>query len=88
MKDLTIAIPTYNRKDFLIENLRQIAGIIGKNKDRISLVISDNASTDGTDSAIQEFVNTVNFEVNYYRHPNNIGSNNNFDFIISKCASK
>lgn len=88
MKDLTIAIPTYNRKDFLIENLRQLVGIIGKNKDRISLVISDNASTDGTDSAIQEFVNTVNFEVNYYRHPNNIGSNNNFDFIISKCASK
>lgn len=88
MKDLSIAIPTYNRKDFLIENLRQIVGIIGKNKDRISLVISDNASTDGTDSAIQELLNSVDFEVEFYRHPNNIGSNSNFDFIISKCASK
>lgn len=73
---LTIAIPTCNRSHFLrqlLDSLRdQIAG-----EDRVSLLISDNASTDDTENAVQEELRRGT-ALDYIRNPDNIGPDANF----------
>lgn len=67
---LSVVLPTYNRKDYLIDTLRLFESQIIRNKERVNFIVSDNASTDGTKEAISEY-NKRNpfFEyVNYSDH--------------------
>lgn len=71
---LTIAIPTYNRIDFLQENLKRLERIIVELgvEEQIGILVSDNASTDGTRELLE---NNPHFEVRvaYHRNEKNIG---------------
>lgn len=71
---LSFCIPTYNRADFLGETLDSI---ISQSDDSIEIVVSDNASTDGTEEVVRKaklrFKNII-----YYRWPQNMGADLNY----------
>lgn len=70
---LTIAIPTYNRKDMLERCLNSIIPQMDKD---IEIFISDNASSDGTEEMVREKFNYP--FIRYRKNEENIGSDRNF----------
>lgn len=83
---LTIAIPTYNRANFLRELLAclqpQIAG-----QPAVELLISDNASPDETSAVVHEFINS-GLELRYIRNQINIGPDPNFLQCYEQAAGR
>ena len=73
---LTIAIPTYNRSadlgTLLGALLPQLVGL-----PQVDLLISDNASSDGTEAMVRELV-AAGAPIRYHRQLENIGSDRNF----------
>lgn len=81
-KILTICIPTYNRKEVLINEVNEYLSV---NDDRFLVKVSDNCSTDGT----QEALNTINdprLIINYNRE--NLGSIPNWIKALSDNESE
>ena len=74
MFKLSICIPTYNRKTFLVELLDSV---IPQLVDSVEIVISDNASTDGTDSLINDYCKNYK-NIFYHRNEKNIGPDLNY----------
>lgn len=70
---LTIAIPTFNRKELLRECLNSI---IPQYREGMEIYISDNASQDGTKEMIETEFN-YHF-IRYKRNNENVGSDRNF----------
>ena len=68
---LTIAIPTYNRKNLL---KRALDSIIPQLNSNIELLVSDNASNDGTD----KMMTNCYLMVRYLKNEVNKGSDYNF----------
>lgn len=65
---LTICIPTYNRKDFLIKTLTKISKF--KEVGDIEVVVADDASDDKTNLKIQDFIKDhKNMNLVYKRFP-------------------
>lgn len=83
MIKLTIAIPTYNRCQYLLETLKSI---IPQINDDVEVIISDNASTDNTKEAIQEYIRKYN--IKYYRNEKNLGMDYNFLNCMKKAKGK
>ena len=54
MAVLSIVIPTYNRKALLLDTLSVFESQIKRNSDVVELLISNNASTDGTGEALDQ----------------------------------
>lgn len=83
-KLLTIAIPTYNRVEFLNRSLNSI---LKQFEDEVEILVSDNASTDETfaymSKAIEDYPH-----INYVRNENNIGPDNNFLQCYNLAAGK
>ena len=52
---LSICVPTYNREIYLQECLDSIISQDSFDEDTIEIIISDNASTDGTQSLIKKY---------------------------------
>lgn len=77
---LTIAIPTWNRASFLALNLERLSQEGLNTWDLVEVLISDNASTDGTQRVVSEAV-AVGMPVRYIRNAENIGSDAN----IAQC---
>ncbi|MDI9333932.1 MAG: glycosyltransferase [Cytophagales bacterium] len=75
---LTLAIPTYNRKSFLVDLLNSIEKNVSiLNKNLFEVWIVDNDSTDGTGNIENNFT----FNLKYIKNDSNIGCNKN----INKC---
>jgi glycosyltransferase involved in cell wall biosynthesis len=64
---VTICIPTYNRAQFVRE---AIQSVLAQSFTDLEVLVSDNASTDDTASAIASFTDS---RVRYHRHAHNIG---------------
>ncbi|OUE69052.1 glycosyltransferase family 2 protein [Citrobacter freundii] len=79
---VSFCIPTYNRKDFLEELLNSINDQKVPNFD-IEVCISDNASTDGTESMIEIWRQNFNFPIVYHRNSENLGPDRNFLASVS-----
>ena len=79
-----ILLATYNGEKYLKE---QIESILNQTYSEIRVIISDDASTDGTIKIIEEFVKKDKRVEAYFRDKN-IGSNQNFEFLLSKVVSK
>lgn len=78
MKKLGICIPTYNREKLLKELLESIFSTISsKDKDKVQICISDNASTDTTEIMIEDFKNK-GIEIIYHKNFENIGPDLNY----------
>ncbi|WP_028062470.1 glycosyltransferase family 2 protein [Solirubrobacter soli] len=75
-----IGLPTYNRRDRLA---RAIESVLAQTHTDLELIISDNASTDGTEELCRE-VAARDPRVRYVRHAANRGSTENFNFLFAE----
>jgi glycosyltransferase involved in cell wall biosynthesis len=88
MKIISIAIPTFNRAEYLRENLEIILPQIINKSDKIELIINDNASIDNTSEVVMEMMRKYDFPILYTKHQINIGISGNFNDVISKSNAK
>jgi len=80
---VTIGIPTYNRANgFLKKALKSAVKQTYKN---LEIIVSDNCSTDHTESLVNDFCDA---RIKYVKHPRNIGANNNFNFCVDNAKGK
>ncbi|MDA1166551.1 MAG: glycosyltransferase family 2 protein [Planctomycetota bacterium] len=80
---ISIALCTYNGRQFLGEQLESIAA---QSRLPDELVVRDDGSTDRTVSILQEFAATVRFPVRVKVNSQNLGSTANFDRCLSDCT--
>lgn len=81
---LTISIPTWNRAEFLRENiLSMLPGILAAPKGAVEIFVSDNASTDGTAEFLAEISREYDF-IRYIRQAHNQGANANFYTVLKE----
>lgn len=71
---ITIAIPVYNGADTVAAT---IESALAQDHPGVQVVLSDNASTDGTEEICRHFAR-ADERVAYHRHPTNVGLLNNF----------
>ena len=64
---LSICIPTYNRSNLVSERIKEL---ISCPSPEIEIVVSDNASTDGTQDAVKKIKDP---RIKYYRNDENLG---------------
>jgi len=81
---VTIGMPVYNSERFLVQS---IESLLNQTYRDFVLVISDNASTDGTAAICERFART-DPRVRYYRNPENIGMNPNFNRVFELTRSR
>jgi len=73
---LTVAVPTYNRRNNLAFLLRNLAPQL-INEPRVELIISDNCSPDDTPAVVKSFTD-AGLRCRYIRNRDNIGPDGNF----------
>jgi abequosyltransferase len=73
---LSICIPTFNRAGILAASLDALMADIGPSDD-VEIVVSDNASSDGTADVVAARVGRKP-SISYWRNPTNIGLLANF----------
>lgn len=69
---LSITIPTYNRAQYLKENLEAILKQITDYASKIEIIVNDNASTDNTSSVITDLAEKYKFPIQYHRKDKNV----------------
>jgi abequosyltransferase len=85
---LTIAIPTWNRHEYLRQNLRQLKleiDTVGHHL--IELLVSDNCSTDSTPEVVREAQKT-GLSIRYVRNSENLGWARNFAQCVDIATGK
>jgi glycosyltransferase involved in cell wall biosynthesis len=88
-KLLTIAIPTYNRAELLNKQLTWLSQAIKGFESECEILVSDNCSTDHTQSIIskwQSILNNITFKSN--KNPENIGVMRNIIYCLSAATTK
>ena len=81
MVKISVVIPVYNEVKFIQKTLESVVG------DADEIILSDNASTDGTSDICQSFANRYP-EIKYTRHKENKGSMENFLFCFNQTSGK
>lgn len=79
---LSFCIPTYNRGEFVYENVKRI---LGYSSNRIEVVVSDNASSDKTKNLLSG-IDDERFS--YYRNETNIGAIKNICKVLMRGKGK
>jgi glycosyltransferase involved in cell wall biosynthesis len=77
---VSIGMPVYNGERYIREALDSL---LAQTYTDFELIISDNASTDGTESACREYA-TKDARVHYIRQNENRGFASNFRFVLDK----
>ena len=80
---VTIGIPTYNRADGYLG--QAIRSALNQKYSNMEVIISDNCSSDGTETLVREFSDP---RIRYHRHDTNIGANNNFNFLLKQARGE
>jgi len=75
---VTIGIPTFNRARLLD---RAIASVLAQDHANVELVVSDNASTDGTEAVCRAWAGK-DARMRYIRQPENQGPTRNFHAVL------
>ncbi len=83
---LSICIPTYNRVDFLKQSIESIICSIEFSNANVEIVISDNCSTDNTETYCKFLTQKYSF-IKYFRNDENVVELN-FYFCIQRASSK
>lgn len=81
---VTIGVPVYNGEHYLAQCLESLLAQTYRN---FTLLISDNASTDGTAQICQRYVQSDS-RVRYHRNQTNIGLYGNFRFILQSVGTR
>lgn len=85
MPILTIAIPTYNSSKYLKETLEKTIIQCEKNNE-IEILVSDNCSTDDTESVVKDFINKE-INIRYLKNSQNVGLDKNVKTYIFSFAN-
>lgn len=80
---LSIGLPVYNNEDFLAES---IEALLGQTFGDFELIISSNASTDGTDDIAHDYARRDS-RIQVFRQERNIGAAPHHDFVFRKSAA-
>jgi len=81
---LTVGLPVYNGEKYLAESLD---ALLGQSYAEFELVISDNASTDGTADICRQY-EKQDSRIRYFRQPHNLGLAPNVNFIIGQARGE
>jgi len=81
---LTIGLPVYNGERYLAES---VDALLGQTYEDFELVISDNASSDGTADICASYVKQDS-RVRYIRQPRNIGCAPNHNFLVAQARGE
>ncbi|RMC99280.1 glycosyltransferase family 2 protein [Aquitalea palustris] len=81
---LSIAIPTYNRSQFLQGALDRLFASDAILDAQIEIVISDNASTDNTEDIIHSASEKYGKEIHYFRNEKNLGIDGNIHQVVNR----
>jgi len=81
---LTIGMPVYNDKNYLEKSLESI---LNQTHKEFNIIISDDASTDGSDTICKKYIN-IDKRITYIRQPKNLGISKNMEFLLSKASTK
>jgi glycosyltransferase involved in cell wall biosynthesis len=82
MPRVSIAVPAYNCEKYIAQSLESL---LGQTYGDFELVISDNASSDGTEEICRRYA-ALDRRVRYVRRTENIGGPGNFRFVWSLCS--
>lgn len=75
---LSITIPTYNRSQYLSDNLNRLnQELRGIELSCVEIIVSDNASIDDTENIVRKAIND-GLPLHYVKNAENIGSDENF----------
>ena len=74
---ITIAMPTYNRADSYLKQAIQSA--LNQTYSNIEIIVSDNCSTDHTETLVRSFNDS---RIQYFKQSRNIGMVNNANFCL------
>ncbi|MFD9791137.1 glycosyltransferase family 2 protein [Streptomyces sp. NPDC059070] len=77
---LSIGLPVYNGEEYLAESLD---ALLGQTYEDFELVISDNASTDGTEDLCRRYA-AKDSRIRYLRLPRNIGATPNHNRVFAQ----
>lgn len=80
---ISIGLPVYNGEAFLRDAL---VSLLAQSFCDFEIVISDNASTDGTKAICDEFVRN-DPRIRYIRQPQNLGAVYNFKFVLAQARA-
>ncbi|GBU23478.1 glycosyl transferase [Fibrobacteria bacterium R8-3-H12] len=81
MVKVSVIIPVYNEIRFIQKTLESVVS------DADEIILSDNASTDGSSDICQSFANKYP-EIKYTRHKENTGMIKNFNFCVNQFSGK
>jgi glycosyltransferase involved in cell wall biosynthesis len=81
---LSLGLPVYNGENYLGESLDSL---LGQSYEDFELIISDNASTDGTADICRSYAKQDS-RIRYVRQPRNIGSAPNHNFVIGQARGE
>lgn len=84
---LSICMPTYNRCEQIKRQLQDVLKQIENITDDVEILVSDNASTDGTSSVLREIC-SQHARVRLFIQPENIGMEANFLFLATHAKGK
>ena len=82
MPKISIAMPVFNGERYVAQ---AIESLLGQTFDDFEFVISDNASTDGTEAICRHYA-AADRRVRYVRRATNIGGPRNFGYAFSLCT--
>lgn len=80
---LTIGMPVYNSEAYVRDSLESL---LGQTYADFVLLISDNASTDGTADICQDLARQDG-RIRYHRNKENIGMSPNFNLVAQRCET-
>jgi abequosyltransferase len=83
--DLTIGIATYNGQVFLSAVLDTLIGLVTDKN--VEIIVSDNASVDGTASIAKDFQSRYPETIRYVRNEKNIGFDANVDNVVRQAKA-
>jgi glycosyltransferase involved in cell wall biosynthesis len=81
---LTIGLPVYNGQNYVAESLE---ALLGQSFSDFELIISDNASTDGTGEICRRY-EKEDSRVRYVRQPRNVGLAPNHNFLVEQARGE
>lgn len=81
---ITVGLPVYNREKYIRQSLDSL---LAQTFTDFELIISDNASTDGTEAICREYAER-DARIRYVRNSENVGANRNFNRLFALARGK
>lgn len=81
---ICVGMPIYNAERYLH---RALDALLGQSFHDFELIISDNASTDGSEAICREYA-ARDARIRYLRQPINLGATANFRFVLEQARSE